>query len=170
MPVGRRAREVVGVDSRHGPIGPGTKWKSVDRVGPFVVEFTDELIELEPNRSVAFKQSSPWNSWGGYQLEPDGDDTVVQVRFEGKLSGKIRWMDLMADPWATRIFRKDMQRLGRFLDSKNDAWRRRLRPTPTPGRRFRYWRGSRSRGGSSPGTAGGMPRRSTTPRAARSRW
>jgi uncharacterized protein YndB with AHSA1/START domain len=50
-----------------GPIGPGSRWRSVDRVGPLRVEFTDELVAIEPLHRVVFKQSSPGNSQGGYR-------------------------------------------------------------------------------------------------------
>ena len=101
------------------PVGPGTKWKSVDRVGPLRVEFTDELVEIEPNRRVVFKQSSPWNSQVEYRVEADGDSTVLHVHWEGKLEGKIRWLDLMPDSWATKIFTNDMRRIGDVLQAKS---------------------------------------------------
>lgn len=39
------------------PAGAGSKWRSVDRVGPLRVEFTDQLVLIEPNHRVIFKQS-----------------------------------------------------------------------------------------------------------------
>lgn len=100
-----------------GPIGPGSRWRSVDRVGPLRVEFTDELVAIEPNHRVIFKQSSPWNSQGGFRVEADGNGSVVHVNFWGKPSGKIRWLDVMPDWLATRVFRHDMQNLTRVLDT-----------------------------------------------------
>ena len=100
-----------------GPVGPGTKWRSIDRVGPLKVEFTDELVELEPNSRVVFRQSSPWNSLVEYRVEADGDRTVLHVHWEGKLEGKIWWLDLMPDSWATKVFMTEMKRIGDVLDA-----------------------------------------------------
>ena len=104
-----------------GPVGPGTKWKSIDRVGPLKVEFTDELVELEPNTRVVFRQSSPWNSLVEYRVEAAGDRTVLYVHFESKPGGKIRWLHLMLDSWATTVYMKDMKRIGDLLDHDSDS-------------------------------------------------
>jgi uncharacterized protein YndB with AHSA1/START domain len=101
-----------------GPVGPGTKWKAVDRVGPLRVEFTDELIELEPNRRVAWRHSAPWNASTVYDVVDDEGGSLVSVHFEGKLTGKLRWLDLVPDSLATRIFRGDFERLRALLDAK----------------------------------------------------
>jgi uncharacterized protein YndB with AHSA1/START domain len=101
-----------------GPIGPGSRWRSVDRVGPLRVEFTDELVAIEPFHRVIFKQSSPWNSQTEYRVEADGNGTVVHVHFEGTPTGKIRWLDLMPDWLATRVYRNDMQNLTRVLGTE----------------------------------------------------
>lgn len=103
-----------------GPIGPGSRWRSADRVGPLRVEFTDELVAIEPFHRVVFKQSSPWNSQAEYRVEADGNETVVHVHFNGKPSGKIRWLDLMPDWLATRVYRNDMQNLTRVLDTETN--------------------------------------------------
>jgi uncharacterized protein YndB with AHSA1/START domain len=101
-----------------GPIGPGSRRRSVDRVGPLRVEFTDELVAIEPFHRVIFKQSSPWNSKTEYRVEADGNGTVVHVHFEGTPTGKIRWLDLMPDWLATRVYRNDMQNLTRVLGTE----------------------------------------------------
>lgn len=40
-----------------GPVEPGAEWKSVDRIGPRKVEFTDLLAEIEPETRVVWLQS-----------------------------------------------------------------------------------------------------------------
>ena len=69
-----------------GPIGPGTKWKAVDRYGPWRFRFTDELVEIIPNQRVLF-QHDPVNAETEYRLERDEANTVAHVRFEGNLKG-----------------------------------------------------------------------------------
>jgi uncharacterized protein YndB with AHSA1/START domain len=104
-----------------GPIGPGTKWKSIDRVGPWLVEFTDELVEVEPHRKIVWRQSPPWNSRTEYTVEDGGERTVVDVSFVAKLQGKLWLMDLMPDSWATNVFRKGMERLEGVLGSDHPS-------------------------------------------------
>lgn len=96
-------------------VGPGTKWKAVDRVGPLLVEFTDELVELDPLRRVVWQHSPPWNAQTEYSVEAVDETTKVNVSFVAKLQGKLWLMDLMPDSWATNVFRKDMERLEDFL-------------------------------------------------------
>jgi uncharacterized protein YndB with AHSA1/START domain len=104
-----------------GPVGPGTKWKAVDRVGPLTVEFTDELVELEPYKRVVWHHSSPWNAETEYRVEASDDATILHVSFVAKLQGKLWLMDLMPDSWATNVFRKDMERLEGVLDSNHPS-------------------------------------------------
>jgi uncharacterized protein YndB with AHSA1/START domain len=104
-----------------GPIGPGTKWKSIDRVGPWLVEFTDELVEVEPHKKIVWRHSPPWNARTEYTVADDGGRTVVNVSFVAKLQGKLRLLDLMPDSWATNVFRKDMERLEGVLDSEHPS-------------------------------------------------
>ena len=99
-----------------GPIGPGSTWKSIDRVGPFRVEFTDELVELESDRRVRWRHSPPWNALTECLVEPTESGCDVSVHFEARLTGKLRWMDLMPDAMATRVLRADFERLRRLLD------------------------------------------------------
>lgn len=103
-----------------GPIRPGSTWRSVDRVGPVGVEFTDELVELEPHRRVVWKQSSPWNSRAEFTVEPVGEETTLHVDFEGRPSGTIRWIGLMPDSLATKVYQNDMKTLAGVLNRLAD--------------------------------------------------
>ena len=101
-----------------GPLQPGSTWKSVDRVGPFRVEFTDKLVEIEPMRRVVFEESAPWNGWGEYLLEPtDEGGATLRVRFEAKPRGTIRFLGWLPDALSTYVMKKDYQRLERLLDT-----------------------------------------------------
>ena len=104
-----------------GPVGPGTKWKAIDRVGPWLVEFTDELVDLNPHMKIFWKHSPPWNAQTEYLVEEAGNSTRLHVHFEGDLRGKLWLMDLMPDSWATNVFRRDMLRLDGLLDSQRDS-------------------------------------------------
>lgn len=98
-----------------GPIGPGTQWRAVDRVGPVTVRFIDELVSLEENEHVRFRQSSPWNSWGEFSVEPEDGGSLVRVYFEGSPTGKIWWLNLIPNRMAARGFSSDLRDLGERL-------------------------------------------------------
>jgi uncharacterized protein YndB with AHSA1/START domain len=98
-----------------GPMRPGAIWRSVDRLGPVRVEFTDELVAVEPNRRVLWKQSAPWNSKAEYRVEADGEATVVHVHFEGIPTGNIRWLRLFPDWLSTKVYLHDMKTLAGVL-------------------------------------------------------
>jgi len=99
-----------------GPIEPGAVWRSVDRVGPVRIEFTDELIAIDHHRSVAFRQSAPWNSWGEFTIRTADAGSVVRVHFEGRPSGRIWWLNLMPNALAANGYKKDLMRLARLFD------------------------------------------------------
>lgn len=93
-------------------------WPSIDRIGPIQGDFTDELLELEALRRVVWKHSAPRDSWAEFTVEPDGGSTLLHVDFEGRPSGRIRWMGLMSDSHATTIYRNDMKTLAGVLDRR----------------------------------------------------
>lgn len=99
-----------------GPIRPGSTWRSVDRVGPVRIEFTDQLVEFEAYRSVVWKQSSPWNSRVEFTVERVGEGTILHVDFVGRPNGKLRWLDLLPDFLATKVYQNDMKTLAGVLD------------------------------------------------------
>jgi uncharacterized protein YndB with AHSA1/START domain len=102
-----------------GAVRPDSTWKSVDRVGPFRVEFTDKLIEIEPMRRVVFEQSAPWNGWGEYLLEPSNEDeAMLSVRFEAKPTGVLRLLDWLPDAFSAYVMKKDYLRLDNLLDKE----------------------------------------------------
>jgi uncharacterized protein YndB with AHSA1/START domain len=96
----------------------GTRWMATDRIGPFRFHFVDELAELEPNRRVVWLSSAPWNSRVEYVCTPAGDNTDIEARYEGDISGFLRLLTGWAPPAVVRWilsqdFRRLDQRLGR---------------------------------------------------------
>lgn len=102
-----------------GPPTVGTTWSSVDRIGPFRVRFTDELVALEPGRLVVFAQSAPWNSREETVCEADGRTTRVRIVFDGHPSGWLRLLDLMPDRMAAGAsYGQDFKRLEQLLAAR----------------------------------------------------
>jgi uncharacterized protein YndB with AHSA1/START domain len=99
-----------------GPVKPGSLWKSADRVGPMTVEFTDELVDLEVNRLVRFRQSAPWNSVTDYKVRDEDGAAIIDVQFEGKPSGKLWWLGLIPDRLSSKIYKDAFADLGKVLD------------------------------------------------------
>jgi uncharacterized protein YndB with AHSA1/START domain len=100
-----------------GPPEIGTRWEATDLIGPFPMRFVDELVELEPNRRVAWWSSAPWNARVEYAVEPDAGGTRVRATYEGDISGWLRilvgWLPPRLTHW---ILAQDFRRLARLLD------------------------------------------------------
>ena len=100
-----------------GPPGVGTRWEATDLIGPFPMRFTDELVELEPNRRVVWWSSAPWNARVEYACEPAGDGgTRIRATYDGDISGRLRilvgWIPASVTHW---ILAGDFRRLRRLL-------------------------------------------------------
>jgi len=76
-----------------GPPTVGTRWEATDLIGPFLMRFVDELVELETNRRVVWYSSAPWNARVEDLCEPDTDGgTSVRARYVGNISGWLRML------------------------------------------------------------------------------
>lgn len=99
-----------------GPAKVGTRWESIDMIGPFPFRFTDTLAELEPDRRVVWLSSAPWNARVAYACEPDGAGTRIHARYQGDISGSMRllvgWLPATVTHW---ILAQDFRRLGGVL-------------------------------------------------------
>lgn len=104
-----------------GPVGVGTTWRSVDRIGPMRIRFTDELVDLEANRRVAWRHSAPWNAVTEYVCEPETGGARLTVHFEGRLSGRLWLLDLLPDRLAARAVVRDLDRLRKILTADATA-------------------------------------------------
>jgi uncharacterized protein YndB with AHSA1/START domain len=94
----------------------GTRWMATDRIGPFRFHFIDELAELEPNRRVVWRSSAPWNSRVEYVCTPAGENTDIQARYEGDISGFLRLLTGWAPPGVVRwVLSQDFRRLDQRL-------------------------------------------------------
>jgi uncharacterized protein YndB with AHSA1/START domain len=96
----------------------GTRWEATDLIGPFPMRFVDELLELEPNRRVAWWSSAPWNARVEYACEPTSEGgTQVRATYEGNISGSlcllVGWLPGRVTWW---ILAQDFRRLGHVLD------------------------------------------------------
>jgi uncharacterized protein YndB with AHSA1/START domain len=94
----------------------GTRWMATDRIGPFRFHFIDELAELEPNRRVVWLSSAPWNSRVEYVCTPAGENTNIEARYEGDISGFLRLLTWWAPPGVVRwVLSRDFLRLDQRL-------------------------------------------------------
>ena len=106
-------RRQIGED----PPGIGTRWEATDMIGPFPFRFTDELIDLEPDRRVVWWSSAPWNARVEYACETDGaGGTRIHATYHGDISGALRLLVGWLPAWATHwILAQDFRRLRRVL-------------------------------------------------------
>lgn len=94
-----------------GPAQIGSRWAATDRIGPFRIHFTDELVEHEPNRRVAWRSSAPWNAVTTYHCEPVVGGTRVRARYEGDIGGWLRLLGWVPDAVMGWILAGDFRRL-----------------------------------------------------------
>ena len=99
--------------------GLGSRWAAVDRIGPFRIEFVDEMAELDPNRRVVWLSSAPWNARVEYACRPDEWGTLVNADYRGDISGSLRLLLGWVPAWATRrVLAGDFRRLDRLIASE----------------------------------------------------
>lgn len=101
-----------------GPPRPGSRWASADRVGPMTVRFTDELVELDPDRRVVWRHTAPWNARTVMTCTPSATGTVVTADFTADPTGRLRPLRLIPGRLAIRIWRSDFMRLAAILESE----------------------------------------------------
>lgn len=103
------------------PLGVGTRWAAIDRIGPFKVHFIDELVERDADRRVVWDSTSPWNSRVEYVCVPDGGGTRVLARYEGDVAGWLRLVALLPTFVLARILERDFKGLRSSLAVEDGA-------------------------------------------------
>jgi uncharacterized protein YndB with AHSA1/START domain len=98
-----------------GPPSVGTRWAAVDRIGPFRVSFTDELVTHEDNRRVVWHSSAPWNARSEYACQPTPDGTLVRAHYQGDVVGWLRVLSWVPPAIIARVLARDFRRLRRRL-------------------------------------------------------
>jgi uncharacterized protein YndB with AHSA1/START domain len=110
----------------------GTRWMATDQIGPFRFHFIDELAEVEPNRRVVWLSSAPWNSRVEYVCTPVGENTSIEARYEGDISGFLRLLTGWLPPGVARwVLSQDFRRLDQTLEREAIAasrWQRGYHP------------------------------------------
>jgi uncharacterized protein YndB with AHSA1/START domain len=103
-----------------GPLGPGTAYLDVTRMGTFHGEVTDYQ---RPSR-IRFRETLRWfgsdlmEARPEYFLEADGDRTIVHHVAEGDLLGPMRLMKPVAAMMARSERARTVESLRRSLGSK----------------------------------------------------
>lgn len=104
-----------------GPVEVGSRWRAVDRIGPFRVRFADVLESIEPGRRVVWHSTSPWNSRVVYVCDPENGGTRVHADYAGDIAGWLRvvaFLPTFAWEW---ILMRDFHGLTRLLHAEDQA-------------------------------------------------
>lgn len=101
-----------------GQPGIGTRWAATDRIGPFRLHFTDELVDHVPYRLVAWRSSAPWNALTEYVCSPDGLGTRVHASYEGDVDGWLRLLSWAPASVIGLFLARDFMRLHRRLQGR----------------------------------------------------
>lgn len=104
-----------------GPLQVGHRWAAVDRIGPFLVRFTDVLEVVEPDRRVVWHSTSPWNSRVEYECTPDAGGTRVFADYGGDVDAGLRLVALLPTFALARILQRDFTGLHRVLVAEDRA-------------------------------------------------
>jgi len=99
----------------------GTRWTAIDRVGPFKVHFTDELIAYEVNHRVTWDSSSPWNARTDYTCERTASGTSVRVSYEGDVDGWLRILSWAPSAVIGKFLSRDFVRLQARLNAREGS-------------------------------------------------
>jgi hypothetical protein len=102
-----------------GPPRIGSRWSAVDRIGPFRIRFTDELVTLDPDRRVVWDSTDPWNSRVEYRLLPSSGGTRVQADYAGDVASWLRLVALLPTFVLARILMRDFHGLRRCLEAED---------------------------------------------------
>ena len=93
----------------------GSRWAAVDRIGPFRIRFTDELVVLDADERVVWDSTTPWNSRVEYRCVLEKGGTRVFASYEGDVAGWLRLVALLPTPILRRILMRDFKGLRRLL-------------------------------------------------------
>ena len=93
----------------------GSRWAAVDRIGPFRIRFTDELVALDVDERVVWDSTSPWNSRVEYRCVAEQGGTRVFASYEGDVAGWLRLAALLPTAVLSRILMRDFTGLRRRL-------------------------------------------------------
>ncbi len=105
-----------------GPVELGTRVSAVDRILGRRMEFTEEVVEFEPPRSMAMKLSGALNGEFRGRLNHVGGATTVTFDVHVEPSGIAqRLLDPVVSRVAKRMMRADLQRLKGRLERTGHA-------------------------------------------------
>jgi uncharacterized protein YndB with AHSA1/START domain len=98
-----------------GPVGVGSRYHAVDKIPGRRLEFTQEIVEYEPNRLLVESWDGPLAGAGTTHFHADGDSTRLAMRFEIHPTGVFKvFAPLMTGPMI-RGFKKDLDNLESIL-------------------------------------------------------
>ena len=99
-----------------GPIGTGTHYEAVDRLGSGSIAHSQEIIAFEPDRLVTTRMSEPWNATYEIRTWESAGGTLLTVDATGQASGLYHLVDLVPSALLTRMFERDYARLKVLLE------------------------------------------------------
>lgn len=102
-----------------GPIGVGTRYQAVDKVSGRRLEFIQEITGYEPNRLLIESWDGPLAGEGTTRFEAEGDSTRLEMRFEIKPTGPLKYLAPLMTGSMIRGFKKDLDGLGALIASES---------------------------------------------------
>lgn len=102
-----------------GPMGVGTKHQASRKFLGRTMELTNEYVEYQPNKTVAFTGvSGPTRFTTSYQVEPTTDGTKVTCRMRMDNRGLFKLADPVIAASLRRDFAANFRKLKSLLESR----------------------------------------------------
>ena len=98
-----------------GPVGVGTKFRSVDQLPGRRVEFSHEVTAYQPNELISEAWTGPLAGRSESRFSAHDGDTKVSLHMEVRPSGVLRVLSPVMRGWAQRALRKDFARFEEWV-------------------------------------------------------
>jgi uncharacterized protein YndB with AHSA1/START domain len=99
------------------PLGVGTRFREVRRIGPRQADIQAEITAFEPNKYFATKTLTKPQVMVSYSFEPMNKGTQLNYRFTMQTSGIMRLLEPLIASSIQQDTKSDFERLKRVLES-----------------------------------------------------
>jgi len=97
-----------------GPVGAGTQFRAVDKVPGRTLEYIQTIDRIEENQFLEESWDGPMGGHSEIRFQDNGVTTTLSVVADVSLPVPS-FLSPLAKRWATRTFRKDLERLSRLV-------------------------------------------------------
>jgi hypothetical protein len=101
-----------------GPIGKGSRVRRLAKFMGRKIDYTPEVLDLDPNRRVVMKTDKPFPMTVEYEFSDHGSSTVFRQRLQGGPGGIMGLFSPLMASMVRRNVRSDMERVRAMLEDR----------------------------------------------------